>query len=360
MKKFLNMIKIPLFLMAFVLIFFPAQANAQSGPVTDYFIGVAYVNTGTEFVEQSLWACNDPFSYSPNVWGSEYFRYLPPYICFPNPPQEGNDMYFRAFYGNIAGGQIVTTTIFMRVYRMSDGLSVMEQGYGITMGEQCFGCEVKLVTSFASWAPAQPGDYCVQSIIDPLNEFAESNENNNEETRCFTVTSAPTPTPLPQPPTLDSLTVTNAGNTGFVGVSGITGRQSGADSGSDWFNPINVTVIVSQGSSAIKEYYVKFTPGFEVAYTTTPGSIGGNCTGQWCYNSGGWNSLPPTGVTSGGVTVFPNGANSWQAKYAPSFGSNNISTSAYVKDVNNLCSGGSCTYAVLSGKTCSDSTCTIP
>ena len=358
MKNILHMIKILSFLFVFVLLFFPTQANAQPAPGTDLVngggFGLDVVNGET--VERARWDCNGgTFSGTSDEFD---FFYLPPYCA----PKEGDNMGFRAFYELLPEGGLSGVGSFLEVYRVSDGVWVYGGSGTINFGVGSSQVRFTIYT----WT-AQPGDYCIHSFIDPNNDMAESDETNNEETRCFTVTSAPTPSPSPspspspQPPTLQSLTVTNAGNTGFAGVSGVTGRQSGADSGSDWFNPISITVNAAQGSALIKEYYVKFTPGFEVAYQTSIDSISGCTSSNHCYYSGGWNSLPTAGVTSGGVTVKPNGANSWQAIYAPSFGSNNnISTSAYVKDTNNLCSGGNCTYAVLSGKTCNGNICTIP
>jgi len=206
-----------------------------------------------------------------------------------------------------------------------------------------------------------------------------SNSQSCSTPACPTATPTPvpptvTPTPTSVPPQVNSLKIWNSSTTQvtpntFVGTSMLSGKQTG-ESGSNWLNPINVTLTTTQGSGAITENYVAFYDGTAMAQSsfitnmksklnTTPTSglllayAKGTDTGfdpntyyhyVWQPNQG-WKRLsslqPQYSVTSGATVLYDVSAstvsyvaNKWQVKFYSQFGSKTMNTAGFVKDSN--------------------------
>lgn len=156
----------------------------------------------------------------------------------------------------------------------------------------------------------------------------------------------PATPPSCTPPTISLNIDQGLETTTWNGSYGTSGRQT-TDAGSNWLNSIYITLNASPQSSGatIKEYYLNFSPGFSLYYDSVNRiskvneiNIGGLEDVGYDVFEGGSRSY----------TVFPvnppnlNSAK-WRVIFRPAFGSrNNISTTGYVKDSNNLCSNNSC------------------
>jgi hypothetical protein len=171
--------------------------------------------------------------------------------------------------------------------------------------------------------------------VSPTYTTTDSNTIQVNTPNCVT----PPPPPVSQTPPTVSLSITNAGNTGFGGTTATSGNQAGSD-GIGWNNPINVSLGGQAFDGAtIKEYYVKFAPGFEAAYTTQSGVL---CGSTHCINNGSWIPIDPNGTSVGNIILRPNGPAGWRVFFNSGFGNQNISTSGYTKDTNNNCSISPC------------------
>lgn len=252
-------------------------------------------------------------------------------------PAPGQSMTFTADTKNQAGlgGSAGASTTYFGVRYTGSSSWLATQSFSIGS----LGPGSSTTSTSSSWnVPSDAGgkslDFCV--IVDFYNNVQENafgGEANNEACTSFTVQNPSSP------PTVDSLNINNAGNTSFGGVSRTSGNLAGSNA-VGWNNPINVTLNAHQGSAPIKQYYVLFSPGFEVVYDTASELCGSN----YCYNSGGWHPLDLyNGTPIGGTSVQPiQNSSSWQVRFNPSFGNQHITTSGYVKDNNNLCDPSPC------------------
>lgn len=130
-----------------------------------------------------------------------------------------------------------------------------------------------------------------------------------------------------QPPTA-SITINNAGNTSFGGVDRTSGKKT-ADSGSDWNNPINVTLAASPApNTSISKYQVDFFPGFTLDYVNNVPHVNGGPCSPSCF-VGGVRVLTVTPLGING-----NSAN-WQVIFGPDFGNRNMTVTGFAVDQNN-------------------------
>lgn len=182
----------------------------------------------------------------------------------------------------------------------------------------------------------------------------------------------------PISPTITSLKIDNADpnqTQGFTGTVKMSGNQSN-QGGSNWYNPMKITLNANQGSNPIANYYVAFYDKTIGQLTNSPtflsdiqSKLNSNSKAGFLlrYGSGKYYVWNPsiknwfdiTGLTRGqricgsagcdtqtyytaapgnsfGDPANPNLPNSWNILFDQNFGSKNMYTAGYVVDNNNL------------------------
>lgn len=180
------------------------------------------------------------------------------------------------------------------------------------------------------------------------------------------------------PPTITSLNITQGGSTSFSGTSRVSGNQSASgQGGSDWLNPINITLSAREGSKPITQYYVAFY-NKSLVPATTPSGCGtsfeeNNCLADlknkvsdpkngfllrydtngnyYVWNTGNnvWINITTLDPSEGqpipisGELLFrafhsqtPQPLNSWKILFYKAFDSKEMHTAGYVVDENRL------------------------
>ena len=169
----------------------------------------------------------------------------------------------------------------------------------------------------------------------------------------------------PAGPTISSLSITNAGTPSQYRVSGNQSTQAG----SNWYNPITITLNATAGSGTISKSYVAFYDQSAGQLTSIIDSATGNPTDAlrnflagdykrgfvlrsdeagsnfvWNPRTNAWLSLPVEGARICGPSgcasqeyfqAFPNTARSWKIRFDKNFGSKNMYTAAYMVNSNN-------------------------